>query len=458
MNRSTILLILLLVVLGVIVKFLLPSSEERQASYKPEEINLSVDSASIIKVEIQKPGKSVTLENVGGKWMLTAPMNSIADGNAVKQIISGMLKFKVGSLVSSNVEKQTVFQVDTSGTKLTLTERSGKATGIIIGKMGPSYSEIYFRLPGSKDVYLGEGLESWSINKEVKDWRDKAIASIPSEAIKNLKYTVGEKEYEFSHDTSGWKSNEKPIDVNTMNPVLNSLTNLRADDFVDTAMALKSHPAKLEIHGNEDLSLSFFPSQPDSSKYYVQTSKSPQIFVVSKWTTQQLFKPTEKPVPVRQPVAVVEQPKKEPPPPVITKKEPEKKPATVTPKVIKQEEPKITKQTPSTLTDEKKTARVEQPKNPPSTEQQSNVTKPPATKTQTETNPLVKQPGSAQPASSSSTEDEGDLTIHTVKRNETMPLIAKQYNVTVEQILKWNLLKSIAVKPGQELYIFVRKK
>jgi len=38
-----------------------------------------------------------------------------------------------------------------------------------------------------------------------------------------------------------------------------------------------------------------------------------------------------------------------------------------------------------------------------------------------------------------------------------MQLIAKKYSVTVEQILKWNILKSITVKPGQELYIYVKK-
>jgi LysM repeat protein len=54
-------------------------------------------------------------------------------------------------------------------------------------------------------------------------------------------------------------------------------------------------------------------------------------------------------------------------------------------------------------------------------------------------------------------DDEGELTVHIVKKGESMTTIAQQYGVTVEQILKWNLLKSISVKPGQELYIFVRK-
>ena len=66
-------------------------------------------------------------------------------------------------------------------------------------------------------------------------------------------------------------------------------------------------------------------------------------------------------------------------------------------------------------------------------------------------------PAKTHPAGKSSTEDEGELTVYTVKRGETMTMIAKQFNVSVEQILKWNLLKSISVKPGQELYIYLKK-
>ena len=30
---------------------------------------------------------------------------------------------------------------------------------------------------------VGEGLDTWTINKEVKEWRDKSIVSIPSESV-----------------------------------------------------------------------------------------------------------------------------------------------------------------------------------------------------------------------------------------------------------------------------------
>ncbi len=66
-------------------------------------------------------------------------------------------------------------------------------------------------------------------------------------------------------------------------------------------------------------------------------------------------------------------------------------------------------------------------------------------------------PGKVPAPAQGGADDEGELKVHVVKKGETMTSIATSYGVTVEQILKWNLLKSISIKPGQELYIFVRK-
>jgi len=80
-------------------------------------------------------------------------------------------------------------------------------------------------------------------------------------------------------------------------------------------------------------------------------------------------------------------------------------------------------------------------------------TKPPVS--QTTVAPTITEKGK-QPATDAA-DDEGDLTVYTVKSGDTMPLIARKFNCSVEQILKWNLLKSINVKPGQELYIYEKK-
>jgi len=457
MNRSTILLIALLIILAVITYFLLPSEKEREASYKLPTISLKVDSASVIKIEIKQPSSSIVMENVGGTWMITSPHPSSADPAAVANFLNSLSKFKVGSLISSNPDKQRLFQVDSAGTLLHITDRSGKIVSMIVGKMGPSFSEIYFRLPDSKDVYLGEGIDSWTINKNVKDWRDKSIVHIPAESMKEITITAGSKMYRFNNDSSGWRLGDKSVETSEMNPLLNTLSNLRADDFVDTVAEIKSKPITIDLKSMENISLSLYPTLPDSTHYFVKSSRSQQTYVVNKWTVQQLFKPIGKPLPVSAPVQqVAETPKKEP---VISpKKEPEVQPITVTTPTKKPITKEPVSETKKLEEGKKQIPTSSQPAKPSQAETKKPVAKP------KQTTPAIKTtPPSAEPTKTKAEptkqaiEDEGELTVHTVAKGETMTTIAKKYNVTTEQILKWNLLKTIAVKPGQELYIYVRK-
>ena len=106
MNRSTIILILVLVVLGAITYFLLPSEQERETSDEVPEISFAIDSASVFKIEFVRGSKSTVFENVAGKWMMTSPVKYPADPASVFQLLSSLSRFKIGSLISSNPDKQ----------------------------------------------------------------------------------------------------------------------------------------------------------------------------------------------------------------------------------------------------------------------------------------------------------------------------------------------------------------
>jgi LysM repeat protein len=449
MNRTPILLVALLLVLAAIVMFVIPSGDERESSYQATPISLKVDSASIVKVEIQRPAKSITIENVGGKWTITSPGYYAADPNAVTRVIGGLARLKIGSLISSNPEKANLFQVDSMGTRLTVSDRSGHTASVIIGKMGPSYAEVYFRMPNSKDVYLAEGLDTWTLNKDLKDWRDHTINSLPAETFKEVSYTIGPKQYTFEHDSTGWKTNGATVASTEISPLVNTLSSLRADDFADSSVQLTSQPINIALKGIASTSLDLYPILPDSARYYVRSSVTPQTFIVSKWTAQQLLKPIEKFMSAskagQHQVATVAPTKKT---------EPRTKPVTVAPPSTKKEERVAATQQPTTTQ-----KRVEEPTTQkPQESSRRHRTAPTLTPPSTQETPA---PGRVQKQvtapSSPTTEDEGDLTVHTVTKGETMQSIAQKYHTTVDQILKWNLLKTIAVRPGQELYIYVKK-
>ena len=445
MSRSTSILIALLVVLAAVTYFLLPSSDDREASYKSIVPSIKVDSASVVKIEMKQSTKKITLENVGGKWMITTPINAPADPLAVFALLNGFAKFTVGSLISSNPEKQHIFQVDSTGTILTLTERGGKSTTIIAGKMGPSFSEIYFRLPDSKDVYLSSGVDNWTINKNVREWRDKSILQTSMEAINEVSITMGSKNTVFKHGANGWKSGETTVDANTINPLLTTLSDLHADDFVDSAVNLIGRPITLGVKAFEQIELSMYPVSSDTVKYFVRTSKSPQVYVLSKWTVDQLLKPIGKSS-VSLPMPITENPKKNIRPE-------QKKSAKISPKPVKtvvvpDEHPQKQVVATSPVVQEPKKEKS-QPQ--PVIVKQIQPTAQPERKIEDKPAPKIETKQAV------TEEDEGELTIHVVKAGETMTTIAKKYNVTTERILKWNLLKSISVKPGQELYVYIKK-
>ena len=50
-------------------------------------------------------------------------------------------------------------------------------------------------------------------------------------------------------------------------------------------------------------------------------------------------------------------------------------------------------------------------------------------------------------------EPEADFKIHTVKKGEGLWDIARQYNVTIEEIVKWNGLNDTKLKVGERLKI-----
>ena len=295
MNRTTIILIGLFIVLAVVVAyFFFPSSKEREMSYKAGEMNVSIDSASVVKIQIERIGRSFTFGNTGGKWMITAPGKYPANVSSITQFIGDLRKLRVGSLISSNPEKQNLFQVDSTGVTVTVTERSGRTVTLIIGKMGPSFAEVYFRLPNSNDVYLGEGVSTWTLRQELKEWRDKSIFTAAADSMWQLDYLYKTKTATFLRDGTKWISGKDSLAADVMNSVLNTLASFRADDFIDTTIAPSPDPIGLKIRSTDEVAMTFFPQLPDSAKYIVQTSQSPQTYIITKYTMQQILKPVEK--------------------------------------------------------------------------------------------------------------------------------------------------------------------
>ena len=297
MNRSTKILIGVFVLLAVIVAFFFfPSTKEREMSYTAADVSIAVDSASVTGVEIASPGKSFVFENTGGTWMITSPARFTANAEAIATLLGELHRFKAGSPVSSNPAKQSLYQVDSTGVRLTVTQRSGAPFSLIVGKAGPAYSDVYFRLPSSNDVYLGEGLSTWTLRQELKEWRDKTILTVPSDSISEIDYAYKSRTATFRREGTRWVSagGKDSVAADVMSGVINTLSNFRAEDFIDSAAPAAPNPVNLRLRSGGEVSFVLSPAAADSSHFMVQSSQSAQVYTVSKWAAQQILKPFEK--------------------------------------------------------------------------------------------------------------------------------------------------------------------
>ena len=120
-------------------------------------------------------GDTVVLEKQGDGWMLTSPMRYRADQNVVTAAVGKGKSIEVKNVVSSNPEKQSVFQVDSTGPLVQMYAAGTVVAGFRVGKPSASYTETYVRKEGSNDVYLADGMFNYLFAHQPKDWRDKSI-------------------------------------------------------------------------------------------------------------------------------------------------------------------------------------------------------------------------------------------------------------------------------------------
>ena len=287
MTRNTILLLGVLVVLLVIAVLVLQKPGERSSLGEPGEALAAIDSLSVDKIKIKAPSGSVVLQKRGVEWYLQEPIAYRADQAAVASLIHDSKTLEVKNVVSNKPEKHAVFQVDSTGTQVRIFEKGVEKTGFVIGKAASGYSEMYARRSGSNDVLLASGASAFVFSKAVKDWRDKSIVTTPRDNIKEVRFQYGDTTLVLAFRDSVWRIGIDAAQDEVVNNLLTTLSNVQADDFVDTLIARPPKLAAQISYAGTHLNF-FFIKQGE--KYLVQSTVSPQWFEMQSWRANEILK------------------------------------------------------------------------------------------------------------------------------------------------------------------------
>jgi hypothetical protein len=177
MKKITYILVGLFVCLFIIAYLVLQKPGERSANSTSTGLLFSIDSLLVDKIEIKSSALSLLLEKHGAEWFVVQPVSYKADQANVGQFIHQIKNLEIKNIVSNKPEKHSVFQVDQTGTQVTAYEKNAEKAAFVLGKMTDSYSETYMRRLNSNEVLLVEGISSYTVNRPLKDWRDKTTVT-----------------------------------------------------------------------------------------------------------------------------------------------------------------------------------------------------------------------------------------------------------------------------------------
>ena len=286
-NTRLMILGLALIMLVIVAYVIMQKPGERSATPGQRDRVTDIDSAQVTALEIVSPTQRIEITKQGAEWRLQEPLVYRADQGVVGTLISQLQSLRSRGIVSTNPEKQALFRVDSTGTIVTVEMDAGPPVSLVIGKMGTAYTETYVRVAGSNEVHLVNASLSTVGTRSVDEWRDKIIMIVPREDIRSVQYQYGDTTFTLAFQDSVWVVGGVPADNATVNMLLTSLAEVRADGFIDTPPVGHPAPSAIVSYGGRELR---FYEVTSSDEYRVQSSAGNQWFDVKAWRAGQILK------------------------------------------------------------------------------------------------------------------------------------------------------------------------
>ena len=278
---------------------------------------LALDTSQIDYIHIKNKDGEVSLQKVGATWKVTSPYNYTANDSYTETLIEKLAELREESIVSGSKGKWKDFEVDDSSAAYVEAGRQGGVMDkFYCGKPSKTYTHTYMRRAGSDDVWLVSGTPRSSFTRRPKDWRDKSILELDRTMIERVALNFSGETVMLTREISapgadttlvkgdttwkvvGSKGGALVADSKPLNRFFNTLTKLRAMDFLDAGedtlpdFSKPDFSVEVYLEGNQHELLQFQPQGGDDAKRWVVRKQGIEstMFVVYESTIKNLKK------------------------------------------------------------------------------------------------------------------------------------------------------------------------
>jgi len=202
----------------------------------------------IAKLEISQTGASFTLQkNPDALWVMTSPVQDMADKKAVENLLSDIEILRATSFEEDQTTTPGFYGLDQPWRHLVITAK--ESVTLQIGREDPSASRYFARKKDSGPVFSLSKRFVDEINKDPAEFRSKDIFNLASNDIYEIKIIVGESFFSIAKDDAGaWHfstEQDTPVHKARAEKLLSDIAGLRIKSFIDEA------PSSLAPYGLE---------------------------------------------------------------------------------------------------------------------------------------------------------------------------------------------------------------
>ena len=257
----------------------------------------------VVKIEITATGETTTLSKQNDNWVVASMDNYPADGEGVAELLSKVTEFKNTQRVSNNPEKQSEFEVDSTGVEAKLMDASDKVLAhLFVGKTTSGFLSSYVRPADSNDVYVAQGYLQSVFNKDTRTWKDRTIFNFNKGIVTQLNIISPEETVELRLDADGAWQMLKPIaaaaKTTEVDALLTTFSGLDTDDFAEAKDELAEYgldtpQSAISAVLNDGTTATLHVGKEEEGKLYVKRDDKDTVFRLFKSNVDRLMKKSD---------------------------------------------------------------------------------------------------------------------------------------------------------------------
>ena len=257
----------------------------------------------VMEIEITATGETTTLSKQNDNWVVASMDNYPADGEGVAELLSKVTEFKNTQRVSNNPEKQSEFEVDSTGVEAKLMDASDKVlVHLFVGKTTPGFLSSYVRPADSNDVYVAQGYLQSVFNKDTRTWKDRTIFNFNKGIATQLNIISLEETVELRLDADGAWQMLEPVaaaaKTTEVDALLTTFSELDTDDFAEATDELAEYGldtphSTISAMLNDGTTATLHVGKEEEGKLYVKRDDKDTVFRLFKSNVDRLMKKSD---------------------------------------------------------------------------------------------------------------------------------------------------------------------